>query len=318
MEVTEHERPREHALRARQASRRIGDRALLDDVSIDVAHGRIVALAGPNGAGKTSLLRAVAGRLRLDHGDVAIDGRPAAEGRRLGRLGFVPQDIALYPHLTVRENLSVLARLSGVAAADTANRVEEALEWAGLDARASSIVRTLSGGMRRRVNLLAGTLHRPALLLLDEPTVGVDAESVARLHELLRALRARGTGLLLCTHDLDEAAALCDDIVVMARGRVVEGGPIASLIARAFADGRELAIAIAVPGPGTAQETLAAAGFRRTGLRTWVRPATDSLAELGAAEQQLRAAGVRLEGAELREPTLRGAVAWLADLEARQ
>jgi ABC-2 type transport system ATP-binding protein len=293
-----------------RASRRMGDRLVLDGVSLAVGRGRIVAVTGPNGAGKTSLMRAVAGRLRLDSGCVTIEGLSPVEARHRGRLGIVPQDIALYSHLTIRENLSVLARLSGVGGAVLGARVDEALTWAGLADRASALTHTLSGGMRRRANLVAGVLHRPALLLLDEPTVGVDAESESRLHTLLRNLRDGGMGLLVSTHNLDEAAAICDDVVVMHQGRVLAHGSLAEIVARAFSDGRELAVSVAA-GPDGAARAMAAEGFRRTDGQTWVRPASHSLGDLGATQQRLLAAGVQVAEARLREPSLRGAIAVL-------
>jgi ABC-2 type transport system ATP-binding protein len=203
---------------------------VLDDVSLTVPRGRIVVLAGPNGAGKTSLMRAVTGRLRVDRGAIRVDGRPPVEAGRLGRIGLVPQDIALYPHLTVRENLAVLGRLAGLSPRDLRHRVDQGLAWAGLDDRASSFVRALSGGMRRRVNLVAGVLHRPALVLLDEPTVGVDTESRQRLHALLTAQRGEGAGLLVATHELDEAASFCDDVVLMDRGRITATGSVGDIV----------------------------------------------------------------------------------------
>jgi ABC-2 type transport system ATP-binding protein len=281
---------------------------VLDEVTLEVAAGRIVALAGPNGAGKTSLMRAVAGRLRLDAGTITIEGVPRREARARGRLGIVPQDIALYPHLTVRENLSVLGRLAGLSASTLDARIDEGLQWAGLSDRAGSLIRTLSGGMRRRVNLVAGVLHQPALLLLDEPTVGVDAESEARLHALLRALRDAGMGVVVATHNLDEAAALCDDVVVMAEGRVRASGPIADLVARVFPDGGEWRISVDAGGVDDAARTLGAEGFRRTGAHTWVRPASGRLADLAATEQRLLDAGVRIAEARLSEPSVRGAM----------
>jgi len=297
-------------LEVRHASRRIDDRLVLNDVSLDVARGRIVAVTGPNGAGKTSLMRAVAGRLRLDSGRVTVDGLSPAEARQRGRLGVVPQDIALYPHLTVRENLSVLARLAGVKGNGLAARIDEGLRWAGLAERASAPTHTLSGGMRRRANLVAGVLHRPALLLLDEPTVGVDAESESRLHWLLRTLRDEGMALLVSTHNLEEAAAICDDVIVMDHGRVVANGELGDIVARAFTTGRELAVSVDGGGDSSAR-VLEAEGFRRTGGYTWVRPASASLVDLGATEQRLLSAGVRVAEARLREPSLRGAIAVL-------
>ena len=264
---------------------------MLDDVSLDVAPGRIVALAGPNGAGKTTLMRVVTGRLAADDGDVAIEGRTPAEARRLGRLGVVPQDLALYPHLTVRENLAVLGRLAGVPSARLAQRVDEAIAWSGLADRAGSPVRTLSGGMKRRVNLVRDAA--PAGAAAARRADGrVDAASGARLHALLRALRDRGMGLLVTTHDLDEAAALCDDVAVMAGG--ASSAPVRWRRRRPrLPDGGELAVTVAAGHAEAAAAVLDADGFRRTTAHGWVRPATDHLADLAVIEQRLRQAGVR-------------------------
>jgi ABC-2 type transport system ATP-binding protein len=301
------------ALAIRDAVRRLGDRLVLDHVSITVASGRIVVLAGPNGAGKSSLLRAITGRLRLDAGAVTIGGLSPAEARGQGRLGVVPQDLGLYPHLTVRENLAILGRLARPRAGLRASTVDEALQWAGLGDRARSLVRELSGGMRRRVNLVAGVLHRPALLLLDEPTVGVDGDSKARLHALLRDLRADGVTVLIATHDLDEAADLGDEVVLMAEGRVRIAGPPETLIAAAFPGGAELSITVEAGWAEAAAAPLARQAFRRTSAHAWVRPSTGGVAQLAATEQQLREAGIGLSEIRVTQPGLRGAVAVLLE-----
>jgi ABC-2 type transport system ATP-binding protein len=304
------------ALVVNGATRRLGGRRVLDAVDLMVPRGVAVAVVGPNGAGKTSLMRAIGGRLALDRGAIAIDGQPAAAARRAGRVGVVPQALALYPHLTVRENLAVLGRLAGVARADVAARVDAALAWTGLGDRAASPVQTLSGGMQRRVHLVAATLHQPALVLLDEPTVGVDAASRERLHDSLRSLRDRGTGMLLATHDLDEAAAVCEAVVVLARGRVVAAGSVAALLARAFDTARELVVTVEPP---VRAEVLAAEGFAASTGADWVRPMTGEADGLTAVERRLTAAGVVVTALHLRRPTLAGAVARLvarADAES--
>lgn len=276
-------------------------------MTLTVPPGAIVGVAGPNGAGKSSLLRAIGGRLRLDSGTVVIAGAAAAAARAAGRLGVVPQDLALHGDLTVSENLALWATLAGTARADVETRVREGLAWAGLEDRAAARVDTLSGGMRRRVNLVAGVLHRPALLLLDEPTVGVDAASRARLYALLADLRARGMGMLIVTHDLQEAAELCDDVVVMAAGAVLAHGNVAALIRTWCGSAPELVV---VPVPGAAAEAaLLAAGFVAAGDGAWSREGSGADSELAAVERQLTAAGVAVTELRLRRPTLAGAVA---------
>ncbi|MBM3780430.1 MAG: ABC transporter ATP-binding protein [Acidobacteria bacterium] len=292
-------------------SRRIGERQVLDDVSLTVGRGRMCALVGPNGAGKTSLLRVISGRLRTDRGQVQLLGQSIGEARQHGVLGLVPQDLAVYPSLTIRENLEVLGTLAGVARRALSDRIRESLQWAGLADRAEHRLSSLSGGMKRRVNLIAGLLHQPSLLLLDEPTVGVDAASEGRLYVLLSSLRASGMGIVLATHHLDDAAACCDDVVVMHEGRVVASGAVSEVVARAFPEGREVVVLLAdVPGDRSVS-VMQRDAFRQIGARTWARAWSASLADVDRLEADWLAAGVVVAETRVRQPSLRGAVAVL-------
>jgi ABC-2 type transport system ATP-binding protein len=154
--------------------KRFGNVAALRGVTFQVARGERVALLGPNGAGKTTLVRAISGRLRLDAGRIQLVGRAVDARGALDELGVVPQDLAIYGDLSARENLLVFGRLYGLKGAALRQRVAWALEWIGLSDRQHQLTRTFSGGMKRRVNIACGVLHAPSLLLLDEPTVGVD------------------------------------------------------------------------------------------------------------------------------------------------
>lgn len=292
-------------------SRRIGDRQVLDAVSLTVGRGRMCALVGPNGAGKTSLLRVVSGRLHADRGQVRLLGQAIDEARQHGVLGLVPQDLALYPSLTVRENLEVLGRLAGVAPRMLTDRIREHLQWAGLSERADHRLSSLSGGMKRRVNLMAGLLHRPALLLLDEPTVGIDAASESRLYALLSSLRDAGMSIVLATHHLDDAASCCDDVVVMHEGKVVAAGPVPDVIARAFPDGREVEVVLAATADEHSRSVLRRDAFRQTGPRTWTRAWSASLADVDRLEARWLADGVVVAETRVRQPSLGGAVAVL-------
>lgn len=298
---------RSPALAVSGLSCHIGGRAVLDGVTLSVARGRITGLLGPNGAGKSSLLRVLAGRLTPDAGTLAIDGVSPDEARRSARLGIVPQDIALYPHLTVRENLSVLGRLAGVPADTLDTRVAEGIAWAGLDDRADALVPTLSGGMRRRVNLVAGTLHRPALLLLDEPTVGVDRDAQQRLHELLRALRAQNLAIVLATHDLAEADTLCDDVVILRAGRVADAGTVADVVARVLGGHRTWWLRVATPVPAPALARLTALGFAVRDDDTWTASAPAD-GSLDAVAGDLAAAGAVVREWRAVAPGLAAAV----------
>jgi ABC-2 type transport system ATP-binding protein len=307
----------DNALQVQRVSRRIDGRAVLAGVDLRVAKGTILGLVGPNGAGKTSLLRAISGRLRIDEGTITIEGDPPPQARRRGRLGVVPQEIALYPHLTVRENLSVFGRLAGLPGSDVRARVEEGLVWAGLADRADALVPTLSGGMRRRVNLVASTLHHPGLLLLDEPTVGVDAAARRRLHDLLLALRGRGVGVLIATHDLDEAAHLCDEVAVMADGAVLACDSIPAIITRTLGTGREVTLTVAGdPGPD-ALAVLDTEGFCAVGERQWVRSGATTFADLAVVERRLGAAAIDVIETRVNAPSLAGAVAVLTRASRR-
>lgn len=209
----------------------------LDGIDLEARAGEALVLLGANGAGKTTLLHVCAGVLTPDEGEVVLHSRshgadlsphrPAA--RRT--IGFVPQAMAIYPRLTAFENLVFFGQVLGVPRAAMPARVEEGLALAGLSARAHELAISLSGGMQRRLSFACGVLHAPELLLLDEPTSGVDAESREQLYEAIELLKSRGTTIVCSTHMADEAARLADRVVVMARGRVTEARTRDELIA---------------------------------------------------------------------------------------
>lgn len=295
------------ALHVRGVTRRLGGRLVLRDVSCAVDRGAIVAVVGANGAGKSSLVRAIAGRLALETGAIEIDGLPAAEARRQGRLGLVPQEIALTPHLSVRENLRLWGRLAGIAASDLDARLRDGLAAIGLADRGATRVDRLSGGMRRRVHVLAGLLHAPALVVLDEPTAGIDEESRGHLHALLRARTAAGAGVLYVSHDLDDVAALCDRVVVLDRGTVAADDTVAALVAAFARPEGEIVVTLDAPaGPASALE---AEGLSSVGPLEWVGAPGGALRDPAAVEARLRAAGVRVNAITFRRATLHGAVA---------
>lgn len=294
------------ALEVRGAVRRLGARDVLAGVHGEVAAGGLVVLAGANGAGKSSLLRAIGGRLALDAGSIRIAGLDATVARREGRLGVVPQDVALDPHLSVRDNLRLWGTLAGVPGAAIDAMIADGLARAGLADRASARVDTLSGGMRRRVNLLAGVLHAPALLLLDEPTVGLDRESRTRVYALLAELRRKGAGVLLVTHDLDEAAAVADRVMVMHEGRVVADEAPETMVATHCPAGGAIVVAL---DEATDVSPLATDGFTRTLDGQWQRPEGATPTDLRRLDARLRAAGVRVREIRWQPPSVAVAVA---------
>ena len=212
-----------------------GDRPVLRGLEFGVDRGEIYGLLGPNGAGKTTCFDILAGMLAPDGGDVRFDGHPLDAGARRD-VGIVPQEIALYPGLTCRQNLRFFARLYGVRAADLESRVAGALGDVGLEASADRPVAELSGGMRRRLNVAVALVHDPALLILDEPTVGLDLESRQQLWTLLLSLRDRGRTLLLTTHYLEEAEALCSRVGILQAGQLAAEGTLETLRGRIAAE----------------------------------------------------------------------------------
>jgi len=207
-----------------------GSGVALDGVSFSLQRAERLAFLGPNGAGKTTLIRCLSGRVRPDGGSIRMSGGPIAARGARDAIGLVPQEIAIYPDLTTRENLVAFGRFCGLKAAALRERVDWALRWTGLESRATDLVGTFSGGMKRRVNLACGVLHAPKVLLLDEPTVGVDPQSREKIYAMLDDLSGSGTSILLTTHHLDEAQSQSDRIVIIDRGRVVADGAFDTLV----------------------------------------------------------------------------------------
>ena len=279
----------------------------LRGVSLTLAPGTLYGLLGPNGAGKTSLIRAICGRLALTAGRVVLDGRdPIRDKAARAALGLVPQQLAIHRELTVRENLQVFGRLAGVPAALLQERVAWGLGWADLEPRADDLARTLSGGMQRRLNLLAGVLHKPRVLLLDEPTVGVDPDARLRLHALLEQLRDEGMAVLLTTHDLDEAARLSDSIGFIVDGRMCAEGSLEDLIEQTLGGAQHLEVVLtAAPGDDAASR-LQSLGLRPSQDRTrWLGLREGGMGTLGEVERALQSAGVTPRRVTVIEPGLR-------------
>jgi ABC-2 type transport system ATP-binding protein len=229
---------------------RYGERWALRDVSFEVAAGEVVALLGPNGAGKTTLLSVLAGLFAPQEGGVEVGGFDVVGARaRAQRVaGLVPQRLALYPSLTARENLLFFAGAAGLGRRAARAAAERTLAVAGLAERAAEPVAAFSGGMRRRLNLACGMLSEPRVLLLDEPTVGVDPQSRERIFEAVRAQAATGVAVLWSTHQIEEAERLCDRVVLVDHGRLVAEGTPGELVQR-FGAGLRLEIVTPEPLP---------------------------------------------------------------------
>jgi ABC-2 type transport system ATP-binding protein len=304
------------ALSARDASKAFGKAKALDGMSLNLAEGEWVGLLGPNGAGKTTLMHSIAGLCELDSGELRLFERQVGPRRSRNEresIGFVPQEIALYPLLTVRENLEAFARIHGLARLRARERALWALEWTGLARRSDDQVRTLSGGMKRRLNIACGVLHAPRLVLLDEPTVGVDPQARERIFTMLRELRAGGVTLLQSTHQLHEIEHECDRMLVVDRGRVIAQGPVEELV-REFMPG---VATVTIVLDGRPAETALPDGFEISG--TEVRGALrDPESELSAVLRLLADSGRRIESLSVTRPGLAEVFTKLTGRELRE
>lgn len=216
-----------------------GARVAVDGIGFSIAAGEIYGLLGPNGAGKTTSISMIAGILARDAGEITIDGIDIDAGPAARALiGIVPQAITLYLDLTARENLDFWGRMYDLSGAALREAIDGALDAVGLTKRADDIVGTYSGGMQRRLNLACGILHRPKLLILDEPTVGVDPQSRSAIFDLVERLREAGTAILYTTHYMEEAERLCARIGIIDSGRLIAEGTRAELVANMEQDMR--------------------------------------------------------------------------------
>lgn len=245
-------------LKIDRLNKKYGARVAVSDLSFCLEKGQRFGLVGPNGAGKTTTISLIVGALKADAGAVYMDGQPM--GRETDplkrRIGYVPQEIALYEDLSAADNLRFFGALYGLTGASLEKRVDEELQAVGLEERARSPVRTFSGGMKRRLNIAAALLHEPDLLILDEPTVGVDPQSRNAIFEKIERLGAAGTTLLYTTHYMEEVERLCNRVAIMDGGRIIADGTQAELRALLPSRASRLMVEIAPASLSSLTETI--------------------------------------------------------------
>ncbi|MEO8555138.1 MAG: ABC transporter ATP-binding protein [Actinomycetota bacterium] len=290
-------------------TRRFGDRVAVDDVTFHVAHGETYGLLGPNGAGKTTTIRLVCGLLSAHGGEVTVAGMPVSTTapKSKAQIGYVPQDVSLYPDLTARENLTFFGRLYRMSGTGLRHRVDEVLELIDLSDRGNDRVESYSGGMKRRLNIGASLLHRPNLLVLDEPTVGVDPQSRHAILESIRALGSSGLAVVYTTHYMEEAEKLCDRIGIIDHGHLIAEGTSRELVAQV---GQKDRITMSANGSLTAfaEACRSMEGIERVDV-------TDSSVQLLAEDGRLRLPQV-LEAASRTGTSVRSVEVDEPDLEA--
>lgn len=299
--------------------KRYGPVTAVDGIDLAISSGEIFGLLGPNGAGKTTTIKVLLGLARPSEGSAAVFGQrlPEQAGKVRELVGYVTQEVALDPVLTARENLRLVGALYHVPRRDLDRRIAELLAFAELEGRADDVVRGYSGGMRKRLDLAMGLLHRPRLLIMDEPTLGLDVQTRRRLWEYVRTLRdEQDLTILLTTHYLEEADQLCDRVAIIDHGRIVALGPPAELKAALGGD----VVVLTLAGEDRAQEgalgltdaaRAAAVVSRQTDARNVVATATGIRATVANAERSLpsildalRAEGVEVAGASYSRPSL--------------
>jgi ABC-2 type transport system ATP-binding protein len=286
----------------------------LDGVSLELRGGECLGLLGPNGAGKSTLIRCIVGRVLPDAGSATVFGFPANTTEARAALGWVPQELALYPRLTCSENLSAFGRYYGLSGHKLTEAVAWCLEWAALEDRAGELTMNLSGGMKRRLNMAAGIIHRPRVVLMDEPTVGVDPQSRNRIFEMIEKLRDQGAAIIYTTHYMEEAERLCDRVAIIDHGRIIAQGASEELICSAFAQRSQVLARFA----GTPCE-IAAWVERHKGRLS------DGIAEFSIEDSKLitgllndaASAGLELVDVTLRRPNLESVFLHLTGRELR-
>jgi ABC-2 type transport system ATP-binding protein len=297
----------EAVLVAENLRKRFGDRVAVDGVGFSIGPSETYGLLGPNGAGKTTTISMICGLLVRDEGNVTVGGRPIDIGQVAAKadIGYVPQDLAIYPELSARENLRFFGQLYGIGGRELGTRVDEVLEIIGLSDRAAERTDQFSGGMKRRLNIGIGLLHRPKLLVLDEPTVGVDPQSRNAILSSVEVLGEQGMAILYTTHYMEEAERLCDRVGIIDEGRIRAEGTRRELVGLI---GERDRVSLTLSGsPGEAAQALRAidgveeATSHEGGVELLVEDARSLLPRILEAAT---ASGASVGGVEIVEPDL--------------
>jgi ABC-2 type transport system ATP-binding protein len=270
-----------------------GDRVAVKAVDLVVQRGEIFGLLGPNGAGKTTTISAACGVISPSRGHARVAGHDMQTARFAAKrmIGLVPQELAIYEDLSARQNLAFFGQLYGLSGAELAKRIDWALGIAELVDRSYELVKAFSGGMKRRLNLAIGLLHQPTLLVLDEPTVGVDPQSRRHIFDSIHALRDQGMTILYTSHYMEEVEELCDRVAIMDAGAIVASGTLSELSASHGASGIEIELEGDASVIAAAAEAAASFGATREGA-TLALPQQE---RLGSAISAIEATGARIK-----------------------
>jgi ABC-2 type transport system ATP-binding protein len=294
--------------------KRFGELTAVNGITLELQSGECLGLLGPNGAGKSTLIRSIVGRVIPDSGTVSVFGdRADSAGARMA-LGWVPQELALYPKLTCRENLESFGQFHGLRRDELKTAVGWCLDWAALTDRAHEPVQHLSGGMKRRLNMAAGLIHRPKVILMDEPTVGVDPQARNRIFEMIENLRGEGVSMIYTTHYMEEAERLCDRIAIIDHGRIIAAGTKDELVRNAFASRSEVLARFAKAEDSVAAWVKERGGVLENGI---ARFTIDHATEITGLLDSAASAGHELADISLRKPNLESVFLQLTGRELR-
>jgi ABC-2 type transport system ATP-binding protein len=304
-----------------QLRKSYGEATAVDGISFTAHAGEIFGLLGPNGAGKTTTVGCICGLLTPNGGRVKVDGHDVAREGTAARaqLGVVPQELALYEDLSARENLIYWGGAQGLRNPKLRERIQQVLELTGLEDRARDPVKRFSGGMKRRLNFACGILHSPKVLLLDEPTVGVDPQSRVRLLELVRDEARAGTCVLYTTHYMEEAEALCHRLAIIDHGRIVASGTLADL--RSMLAERDLLRLTGVFAPHSARaamERIDSVEILHCDESLLSLSVPEASAKLPAIFVALAEVGAEVRGTTLTQPSLESLFIKLTGKELRE
>ena len=301
-------------LRVEALVKRFGQVTAVDGITLELRSGECLGLLGPNGAGKSTLIRSIVGRVIPDAGTISVFGAQAGSMAARNALGWIPQELALYPRLTCRENLQAFGRYHGLSGPALKEAVTLCLRWATLSDRAGELVKNLSGGMKRRLNMAAGMIHQPKLVLMDEPTVGVDPQSRNHIFEMIEKLRNEGMSIIYTTHYMEEAERLCDCVAIVDHGRVIAIGTNAELVQNAFGSRSQVMARFAGVDERVAAWVAARGGHAVNGSTEFT---IEHPGEIAVLLEEATKAGFKLLDLALRKPNLESVFLHLTGRELR-
>lgn len=290
-----------NVLEVNRLVKRYGDKIALENVTFSVKSGSCFGLLGPNGAGKSTTMKIITSIIEANEGTASVFGkdiRKEADAIRR-QVGYVPQDITLYEKLSARDNLTFFGEMYGVRGKELKTRIDEVLKQVGLSERGDDAISTFSGGMKRRINIAAALLHKPKLVILDEPTVGIDPQSRNHIFQMIRELKASGVSMIYSTHYMEEVEALCDDIAIIDHGKVIVQGSLDHLLGTyatqaIYMEAEGLTQAPALPGVNKAY----ADG------KGWVLECSNVLETMGGASRFLEERVLPVKSLEIMRPSL--------------